>query len=75
MMNKISKNLITAAFGIIVMVACQWAGRGEYVGDVLVGMSDEKYQAIRDYLGNGSNSDIVDEYINRRHYWDSLIIE
>lgn len=74
-MNRISKNIATAIIAVIVMVGCLWAGRGEYVDDVLVGMSDEKYQAIRDYLGNGSNSDIVDEYINRRHYWDSLIIE
>lgn len=74
-MNKTSKNLFIAIFGIIVMIACLYAGRGEYIDDVLVGMSDEKYQAIRGYLGNDSNSDIVDEYINRRHYWDSLIIE
>ena len=69
------KNLLTAILALVVMIACLYAGRGEYIDDVLVGMSNEKYQAIRNHLGNASNSEIVDEYIDNRQYWDSIIIE
>lgn len=74
-MSKKHKNLLTAILALIVMIACLYAGRGEYVDDVLVGMSKEKYQAIRTHLGDASNSEIVDEYISNRQYWDSIIIE
>lgn len=71
----IKKNLLTAILALIVMLACLYAGRGEYIDDVLVGMSNEKYQAIRNHLGGASNSEIVDEYTSNRQHWDSIIIE
>ncbi len=74
-MNKLSKKLFTAIFAAIVIAGCLYAGRGEYVDDILVSMSFEKYQAIHDHLGGASDSEIVDEYISNRQYWDSIIIE
>lgn len=74
-MSKNHKKLLTAIFALVVMIACLYAGRGEYVDDVLVSMSFEKYQAIHDHLGGASDSEIVDEYISNRQYWDSIIIE
>ena len=74
-MNKLSKKLFTAIFAAIVIAGCLYAGRGEYIDDVLVGMSVRKYQAIRTHLGDASDSEIVDEYISNRQYWDSIIIE
>ena len=71
-MNSLSKHLTTIIIAIIVIAGCIYSGRVEYNDSVLSGMSTEKYKYIRDSLGRSSRSDIVSEYINNKHYYDSI---
>lgn len=71
-MNKISEYTLKAILVIVVVAGCIYGGRVEYNDDVLSGMSLEKYQYIHDYIGGGSRSDVVIEYMKHKEYYDSI---
>ena len=71
-MNATTKNLLTVLLAIIVIAGCVYGGRVEYNDDVLSGMSDEKYKYIHDRIGGGSRSDVVDEYMSNKDFYDSI---
>lgn len=72
-MNKIGKYTVKAALITIVVAGCIYGGRVEYNDTVTSGMSAELYNYVRDHIGGGSRSDVVDEYQKHKNYYDSII--
>lgn len=72
-MNTLSKPLLTTLLSLTVISGCIYAGRTEYRDDVLSGMGAAKYKFIHDRLGDhASQNDVVQEYIDNQHYYDSI---
>lgn len=71
-MSRIIGYAVKTLLAITVVAGCIYGGRVEYNDEVLSGMSLEKYQYIHDRIGGGSRSDVVEEYMSHREFYDSL---
>lgn len=71
-MNNITKyTLLVIALIAILGIA----GRCDYNEDVIYNMPDSVYQVMRERLDNPSDSELVDEYMKDKKFWDSLAFD
>ena len=68
-MNKVSLYVLAM---VAVIIAICVVGKYDYNEAVLQGMSNGTYEALREKLGDVSESVLVDTYMAERKYWDSL---
>lgn len=71
-MNKITKHILLIIAAIVIL---GFAGRCDYNETVIYNMPDNVYQALKEKLGNPSDSQLVNEYLKNRKYWDSLAFD
>lgn len=62
--------LVTLLAVILMAAALAFAGRADYNEEIISEMGCHTYRAIEAYLGEGATeTDIVEEYMDRRDYW------
>lgn len=71
-MKKISKYILKAILIIATVAGCVYGGRIEYNDCVESSISAEKYQYIQKRIGCTSRSEIIDEYMKNKVYYDSI---
>lgn len=71
-MNKIAKTVVGV---IATMFLLGFAGRCDYNEQVIYNMSDDTYRIMKEQLSNPSDTEVVDEYLKNREYWDSLVFD
>lgn len=69
-MNTISKNLTTAIVAVIVIAGFIYAGQVECNDAISSGMSLEKYEYVKNSIGGGTRSAVVEAYTENREYYD-----
>ena len=60
-----------AALVAVIFAIC-FVGRYDYNDEVISHMSNGTYDALREKLGNVTNTELVDVYMRNCEYWDSL---
>lgn len=55
-----------------VIIAICVVGRSDYNQEIIVGMSDGTYAALREELGDVSETKLVDAYLADKEHWDSV---
>lgn len=68
-MKKMTLNLLAV---LAVMIVIGLAGRMDYNEEVIYHMSNGTYEMMKEKLGDVSSSELVDEYMQNKEYWDSL---
>lgn len=71
-MNKITKHILWI---LAVIILLGIAGRCDYNEDVIYNMPDRVYQVMQKRLDAPSDSQLVDEYMKNKKYWDSLAFD
>lgn len=72
-MNKQTKVIARWVAAVVVIMAMMYAGRCDYNEEVYSEMGYDTYRKIEKVLGPGaSESDIVDEYMKNRDYWERM---
>lgn len=61
---------IVALVGVIAAICL--VGRSDYNQEIIMGMSDGTYAALREKLGHVSENQLVDTYLADTEYWDLL---
>lgn len=57
---------------IAVIVVLGIAGRCEYNESVIYNMPGNVYEAMKEEMKGASESELVDEYVRNRKYWDEM---
>ena len=71
--NRLTKRPLKGIAAAFVVVAFGYAGRMDFEEEVVRTMSDEQYHYIKDELGGkASMSEVVDEYLSKQDYYDSI---
>lgn len=74
-MTRISERLVCIILGIAFLAVLMIAGREDYNLAVIDTIPAEAYSEIVQKLECGySNEDIVEEYMNNREYYDSIMM-
>ena len=71
-MNKLSSTVLKILFALVVFGGCIYAARVDYEDSIIQGMGFAQYQYIYDRIGGGNQSDVVEEYLNHKEFYDSL---
>lgn len=66
------KEIVHIVTLVAVIAAICLVGRSDYNQEIIVGMSDGTYAALREKLGDVSETKLVDTYLADKKYWDSL---
>ena len=56
----------------IVLIAICMAGKVDYNETIIYNISQETYDALKDKLGEVSDSELVDTYMANKEYWDNF---
>lgn len=72
MIGKVSSITLKVVLGIAVVAGFLYAGTKDFEESVIYGMSQEQYKFIQEKIGKDDRSAIVDEYLSKRDYYDSI---